>query len=479
MGDRAVSGTGRSLLATRPAAASQRQSVVPIIQLTSFRVGASSNGRGSVLSRGAQAGRKLHTMMIFKLKVLAFLLLILGALIGIAATVLLQASDPALLAADTPVQKGLAVHEWGVFSAYNDLELANADMRAEWDGLPKFVYGQVDSRKIPVYNGPVRAPVIYFHAPQATNLNVRVDFPKGRPAVWWPATVVQGGGLRGIEDHQPPNSLVWQVQLKAVNAAQVTPLTLPKGHWMEALRAVQADDVLINQPYAGGTQKERFIYYDGLIPAPKGLTIKVVRQNVALLSQAKDPVHDVTVIDLRNAGKIRVARLDKMEPGAEVKEVVFTEGDQTKWPSEPVAMLVKQLQSAGLHEDEARSLATVWRKDFFETEGVSVFYRLPQEVHEKALPLTVTPRPEKVVRTLLMHHPHCEPELGERVLALVKQLDAQKFEDRLDAHQRLQKLGRAAFIHLVRARNSKPTLEVSRRLDKLLEEFEAEVAFRK
>jgi hypothetical protein len=110
-------------------------------------------------------------------------------------------------------------------------------------------------------------------------------------------------------------------------------------------------------------------YYDGLIPAPKGLTIKVVGQNVSLLSQAKDPVHDVTVIDLRNAGKIRVARLDKMEPGAEVKEVLFTEGDHTKWPSEPVAVLVRQLQSAGLHEDEARSLATVWRKDSFNTQS--------------------------------------------------------------------------------------------------------------
>jgi hypothetical protein len=187
----------------------------------------------------------------------------------------------------------------------------------------------------------------------------------------------------------------------------------------------------------------------------------------------------VTVVDLRNIRKIRVARIDKMEPAAEVKEVTFVEGDQAKWPAEPVAVLVKQLQASGLNEDEARALASVWRKEFFETEGVSVFYRMPQEIYDQALPLTVNPKPEKVVRTLLVHHPHCEPDLAERVLALVKQLDAKKFEDRLEAHKRLQSLGRAAFIHLVRARKTNPPLEVRMRIDKLLEEFEAQAAFPK
>jgi len=153
-------------------------------------------------------------MMSCKLKALAFLLLLLGAFIGISAPILhpAHATDHALLVADTPVQKGLVVHEWGLFSAYNDLELANADVRAEWDNLPRFVYGQVDGRTIPVFHGAVLAPVIYFHCPQATNLNVRVDFPKGRPAVWWPTTLVQGrDGLQMIgEEDKALKSLVWQ-----------------------------------------------------------------------------------------------------------------------------------------------------------------------------------------------------------------------------------------------------------------------------
>jgi hypothetical protein len=371
-------------------------------------------------------------------------------------------------AADAPAPNKLEVHEWGVLSAYQDVELANADMRGEWAGLPKFVHGQIDKRTVPVDVRLVNAPVIYFHAAQALNLTVRVNFPKGKPAVWWPSTVETGA--------QPLRSLVWRVQLKAPNADKLSPLPLPKGHWMESLRAVQADDVLITQP---NREKERFLYYDGLVPTAKTTTIAVARDNVGIKNLAKYPLHDVTVVDLRNFRKIRVARLDKLDAGAEVKQVSFTEADQTKWPFDGIATLVKQLHAAGLFEDEAKALANVWRKGFFETEGVNVFYRLPQEVYDQLLPITLSAKPDKLVRVMLVHHPHCEPDLGELVMKLVQQLGSQNQEERIEAHKRLQKLGRAAFVHLLRARNAKPTPEVRMRLDKLLEEFEAEAGLQK
>jgi hypothetical protein len=93
--------------------------------------------------------------------------------------------------------------------------------------------------------------------------------------------------------------------------------------------------------------------------------------------------------------------------------------------------------------------------------------------------LTLSVKPEKIVRTMLVHHPHCEPDLAERVMKLVKQLDAPKFEDRIEAQKRLQNLGRAAFVHLRRARDNKPPLEVRMRLEKILEEFEAEAGLPK
>ncbi len=383
--------------------------------------------------------------------------------------------------ADAPAKPDLIVHEWGVISVYNDVELANADMRAEWAGLPKFVNGQIDGRKVPEYMGPVLAPVIYFHTAQPITLSVKVDFPGGKPAVWWPSTVTpaRGGQQRANNPEPPLKSLNWQVQLKSPEAVKVQPMALPKDHWMAALREVKAEDVFVNQPFGGGVQKDKFIYYDGLLPKPKAALVTVTGDNVGIRNQAKYPLHDVTVVDLRNVRKIRVARVEKLDAGGEVKAVSFIEGDQTKWPSDGIATLVKQLQAAGLFEDEAKALASVWQKTFFETEGISVFYRLPQAVYDQLLPLTLSMKPEKVVRTMLVHHPHVEPDLADRVVGLVKQLDAPKFEDRIEAQKRLQKLGRAAFVQLRRARDSKPSLEVRMRLEKLLEEFEAEAGLKK
>jgi hypothetical protein len=394
-------------------------------------------------------------------------LLIAGTLAVVACW---PAPTPTASAQPAP-HKGLAVHEWGVVSVYADVELANADMRDEWAGLPKFVYGQVDGRKQPEALRAVKAPVIYFHLRQPLSLGVTVNFPGGKPAVWWPTTMPNFNG-------QPLTSLNWRVELKP--KGDIKYAALPKGHWMEALRQVEADDVLVyDHGPEGGAQFERFIYYDGLIPVPKGLEVQVQGDTISLKSTAKHPLLDVTVVDLRNLRRIRTATIAKLDPEGEVKEVKLTEREQTKWPYDGIAELVGQLKAAGLNEDEAKSLVAVWRKAFFETEGLGVFYRLPQEVYDRLLPLTVQPTPEQTVRTLLVHHPHCEPDLRERVLTLVKDLGAIKFEDRVEAQRRLTALGKAAFIHLARARNDSMDPEVKARLTRVLEEFEAEKGFGK
>src|SRR3954462_2449000 len=93
---------------------------------------------------------------------------------------------PAAPADVPPAQKGLVVHEWGVFRVHDDAEMANADARAEWDSLPPFMYGNVSGRLLPVNWGPLeirRRPVVFFHTPEAAALTMRIDFPGGIPGV--------------------------------------------------------------------------------------------------------------------------------------------------------------------------------------------------------------------------------------------------------------------------------------------------------
>jgi hypothetical protein len=382
------------------------------------------------------------------------------------------AADPA----ERP-QKGLLVHEWGVINVYNDVELANADMRAVWESLPPFIYGNVDRRRIPIRQEEliVLAPVIYFHTPADISVQVKVEFPGGRPAVWWPANSnIARQGLRGITPATCDKHLEWQLALKAPVRGALQPL--PKGHWLQACREVNAAQVVSS--IARHPENEKFVYYDGLLPSDKAAELSVGANQVSLKNRARHPLLDVTVVDRRLAGTIRVARAPTVAAGAEVKSLEFKDAPAEGWPGTAVDALVAQLAGTGLHEDEAKAMAAVWKKDFFETDGLTLFYRLPPAEYDRLLPLTVTPRPEKTVRVMLVHHPHCEPDLGKRVMALVEQLDSGNFQERLDAHRRIQALGRAAFVHLIRARNAKPSLEVTARLNKLLEEFESERAFK-
>jgi hypothetical protein len=382
------------------------------------------------------------------------------------------AADPM----ETP-QKDLVVHEWGVISAYNDVELANADMRAVWAGLPTFVYGNVDDRRLPTRMVIITAPVIYFHTPKELSVQVKVEFPGGRPAVWWPANSNNGSHFGRLMDKIPEvtsdKHLEWKLTVRTGRGEMPA---LPKGHWMEACRDVSASAVA-TEGLGSGWQRELFVYYDGLIPRPKEAELTVATDRVTLKNRARYALLDVTAVDRRTPGTVRVARLAALDAG-KTETLEFKEVAVERWPASAVAELLAQLTRAGLHEDEAKALAAVWKKDFFETEGLNLFYRLPQAEYDRMLPLSVKPRPEKIARVLLVHHPHCEPDLVDRVMALVKQLDSSSFQERLDAHRRIQTLGRAAFIHLVRARNAKPSLEVTARLNKLLEEFEAERAFK-
>ena len=111
------------------------------------------------------------------------------------------------------------------------------------------------------------------------------------------------------------------------------------------------------------------------------------------------------------------------------------------------------------------------------TDGVQVFYRIPQAEYDRLMPLTVTPKPESTVRVGLVLHPHCEPDMAERVLAVLKDLDAEAFAMREAATAKLAAMGPAVFVHLVRLRKAAVSAEVRSRIEQVLEKYESRNAF--
>jgi len=454
----------------------------------------------------ALAQGALHAMKTTKLKLAAVLLLavsVLGAGAGIwlrpaaadepfpepAAAVAEQPAAPEAL--PMPTHKGLTMHEWGVWRIHDDLELANSDMRAVWEGLPKFVYGQVTGRDLPKFwdNRNVDRPIVFFHAKEPVDVTLRVDFPGGLPAVWWPGTqypaIDLGKPVAG--DKKLARHLEWRLRIKEAPKFQraVGSPAVDDGHWVKTLRAVKADDVFAHVGERGfGYERERFVYYDGMLPRGTWAKLTFDKDQVKIANPAKHALLDVTVVD-RRPDRTRVARVAKLNAGAPAQVLTFKDEAADQWPGAGVQALTKQLTDAGLHEDEGGSLVELWKKDLFETEGITLFYRLPQEEYDRQLPATVTPRPEKVVRVGLAVHPHCEPDLAGKVAALVLELTAEKFATRQAAQTRLEGMGRAAFVHVAKIRKQGYVdvdgrvylgLDVKARLDRLLEKYEAKPA---
>jgi len=386
--------------------------------------------------------------------------------------------------ADEPQAKGLTVHEWGVFRVNSDSAFANADLRAEWDDLPEFIYGYVKGRLVPQHWGAFeirRKPIIFFHAIEPTKVHVKVEFPGGQAGVWFPATM--NPAVHG-QQKQPAvgNTLEWDLGIKErpIDWQIKNPKLheVPEKHWISRLRQVKSDTLFSKySPNNLDVEQEKFIYYDGIFPQGKWLSTRVEKENVELVSQVKHPLFDVTVVD-RRGEKVRVGRIAKLDSGERIKAVEFVEFDSSKFNSEASRTLLNQLTLAGLNPDEAGSLVELWQKEFFETPGLNLFYRLPQEEYDARLPLTITPKPSSQVRVGLVYHAHLETDFAETVLDLVRQLDSARFAVRDAAMKKLVNIGPAALVQLLRLRDRKDlSIEVRERIDILVRKWNAKDAF--
>jgi len=380
--------------------------------------------------------------------------------------------------------KGLKVHEWGVFRVNQDADFANAELRAEWDSLPGFVYGYIKGRVVPQHWGAVEIrlrPLLFFHASQPAQVHVRIDFPGGMPGVWYPATSnpsIEGNG----KQPRIGSSLEWQIGVKTPpngwRPRTPTPAEVENDNWFAKARRVKCDEIFAKfGPNWNDVEREKFIYYDGIFPYARWMQIKVEKDRVALTSEVKHPIYDVTVVD-RRGEKVRVGRIAKLDVGETVKEVAFTDSDASRFPSEAANTLLKQLVAAGLFEDEAKSLVDTWKNRMFETPGLSLYYRLPQEVYDALMPLTLTPKADSVVRVGLIYHGHLEADFADRILELVKQLDAPRFADRDAAMKKLIAIGPAAAVQVQKLRARRDlSVEVRERIDALMKKWSSKEAF--
>jgi hypothetical protein len=79
------------------------------------------------------------------------------------------------------------------------------------------------------------------------------------------------------------------------------------------------------------------------------------------------------------------------------------------------------LAKHGLYPKEAAAMVRTWEDTWFE-EGLRAFYVLPRQQTDAILPLTITPKPDKLVRVLVGRMEIMTPETGQEIFQLLTQL---------------------------------------------------------
>jgi hypothetical protein len=401
----------------------------------------------------------------------------------------------------------LVVHEWGVFTVFNEAKYANLNRRAEWGSLPDFFYRQFPKERLRWVPSAWDKPIVYFYAkPTPLNVSVQVKFTAGAPVVWWPAAadpVDDSPGGRLAKKVRPFTTLSWQAWIGAevprdrlpYRAAEqtfvkATDFPLPADCWLQSARLPAASQLSVigtdpsKAPSRPGApdrvETERFLYYDGLVPAPDYLRCERIGvRALTLRNRASFDVSQLFVIDRRDPRAVGFAYVDGKKELFKAGTALSIEPKPiaaNEWPATGSKQVREALRQAGLFDAEAASLLQIWQRSLLEADGVTVFHILPGKEYERMLPLQIVPAPaDNPVRVGIALHPHMEiePELAARVALLIRQLDDQKFEIRAAASKQLLEIGPMAIAMLRAELKKGPPLEVRTRIEEVLERVDA------
>ncbi|MGE5192799.1 MAG: hypothetical protein ACM3U2_09870 [Deltaproteobacteria bacterium] len=141
--------------------------------------------------------------------------------------------------------------------------------------------------------------------------------------------------------------------------------------------------------------------------------------------------------------------------------------DSDEYKEKTSGELRKRLAAAGLKEAEINLLHSLYAKHFFESDGMQLVFRMPQEAIDEMTPLTVEPENTKVKRVALVIARNVNPRLRDDVQKLVAELGDSSYAKREQAEKRLKDLGRLAIPSLKEALKNKD-LEVVMRAERLL-----------
>ena len=350
----------------------------------------------------------------------------------------------------------LVVHEWGTFTALQDDDgSALAGINVDDEPLPAFVHnlgsdllqsptGLTGNKQIFMKGAPQRhpyvtlrleTPVVYFYPPADRSgpikLDVHVEFHGGWLTEFYPQAVVDAPGLKqgsfrfGAITPQTTGSLDWHDLLAGTDVAG--PQT--DAHVWTTPRAVHAAGLTANSG-----ESEQYLFYRGVgnfdaplrVTSQRGENTIELRTNVAVVLPDVEPltIGPLWLVHVRRDGQAAFRALAPVRASGDRDQVLAAaprDFAPTDFAPDTLDRLSQSMHaalvSAGLYDDEATAMLATWRRAYFTSPGLRLFFIVPKTWTDAVLPLTISQRCE-IQRVMMARMELVSPEQRTLLAAL-------------------------------------------------------------
>lgn len=345
---------------------------------------------------------------------------------------------------------GFVVHEWGTDTVVvgSDGSLQRG-LHHEEEDLPGFVYDRLKAGTLEGSTSvavKMETPVTYFYSDVPQTIHVAVGFPQGVFTQWYPAAmgfwppIASPYSVAGNEEYTDPvfnlafpfstpecstkygtvanGQLDWgSIELLDRNApsANLPEASLDAFTWSYA-RNVDSNTVRIaNAPGAlVQAQDEKFLFYRGLGNFELPVQVSASANSAITLNNTYAEALSTAFIVRVGEGKgAFVAQEQGVGANSSLSiPIPSLDGasDLSTFRDSLANAVTQALDQTGLYHDEALAMVDTWKRQWFGTPGIRVFYLIPQSWTDASIPLTISPAPDSLVRVMMIRVEVIPPE---------------------------------------------------------------------
>lgn len=313
----------------------------------------------------------------------------------------------------------LIVHEWGTFTSFQDAAGATIPgINVDDEPVPGFVHRLRDYQTFRTTSLPaswsqgaprcypgvtlrLETPVLYFYPPegwQPTPFDVRATFVGGWLTEFYPSAATESMNVQASLDGRARGSLFWsQVRLDST-AASLEPST-DSPVWL-APRAVKSALVVSDAT----KEAEKYLFYRGVGNLDAPIVVREEGGNLHITLREGETrlerLPRLWVVEVSPNGRVRHRTLDPTGRSATVQLFSDSPVEQKSSLAQLQREMTAALTADGLYADEAAAMLATWRLSYFESEGVRVFFLLPQSWTDAKLPLSIS-TPANITRIMV------------------------------------------------------------------------------